>query len=129
MKNLRDLISRQTVWPDGKIIGGIYEIPRVIGRGGFGLVYEAHDHATHKDIAVKAPLVREEFEGSGQRRLVRFVESPSAKASLMEEVRVRMLLNHCQAAPVSNLQDDEHIRLQCGNALLMLDFIAGRAID
>src|SRR5688500_1369529 len=95
MRELSELLGKiGAPWPRGKIIGGIYEIGGVIGRGGFGLVYQAQDHATHKQIAVKVPLGREEFDGSGGRRLVRFVESPSAKASLVEEVRAWIDLAH-----------------------------------
>jgi hypothetical protein len=44
-------------WLSGKLIGDIYEIREVIGRGGFGLVCRANDHARHRDIAVELPRV------------------------------------------------------------------------
>src|SRR5262249_8738420 len=76
-----------TAWPVGKIVGNIYQIRGVLGRGGMGLVYCAHDHATHRDIAMKVPLGRWEYDPTGRKRLVRFVDSPQAKAALTGEVR------------------------------------------
>ncbi len=68
------------VWRRGKVIGDTYKIGDVLGRGGMGLVYRAHDQAMHRDIAVKVPLGRWEFDPAGTRHLVRFVDSPQAKA-------------------------------------------------
>ena len=39
-------------------VGYTYEICGLLGQGGMGLVYRAHDHGTHRDIAVKVPLGR-----------------------------------------------------------------------
>lgn len=48
--------SDTSVWPVGKVVGYMYEICGLLGQGGMGLVYRAHDHGTHRDIAVKVPL-------------------------------------------------------------------------
>src|SRR5689334_13516976 len=39
---------------EGEVIGGRFEIAREMGRGGFGVVYEAHDRALSRAVAFKA---------------------------------------------------------------------------
>jgi serine/threonine protein kinase len=95
------------VWPRGKLIAGLYEIRDVLGRGGMGLVYRAHDHATHRPIAIKVPLGRWDFDPTGRPRLVRFVNSPEAKQSLMAEVRAWMALAHPHLVQAFDVHDDE----------------------
>ena len=95
------------VWPVGKVVGNIYEIRGAIGRGGMGLVYRAYDHATQRDIAVKVPLGRWEFDPTGTRRLVRFVDSPQAKKDLVEEVRHWIGLVHPHVVRAFDVIDDQ----------------------
>jgi tetratricopeptide (TPR) repeat protein len=72
-----------------------------------GLVYRAYDHAMHRDVAVKVPLGRWEYDRSGARHLVRFVESPRAKQDLVNEVRNWIGLVHPHVVRAFDLQDDE----------------------
>ena len=95
------------VWPRGKLIAGLYEIRDVLGRGGMGLVYRAHDHATHWPVALKVPLDRWELDPDGRPRLVRFVNSPQAKQALLTEVRAWMALAHPHLVQVFDVHDDE----------------------
>lgn len=39
--------------PKGTVLGGQYVIERVLGQGGFGITYQAVDHKTGKNVAVK----------------------------------------------------------------------------
>ena len=100
-------ITDATAWPVGKVVGNIYEIRGVLGRGGMGLVYRAHDPATHRDIAVKVPLGRWEYDSTGTRRLVRFVDSPQAKEDLVDEVRNWIGLVHPHVVRAFDVIDDQ----------------------
>jgi 16S rRNA (guanine966-N2)-methyltransferase len=43
-------------WPIGKTVAEMFQIRGVLGRGGMGVVYLAHDQATQKNVAIKVPL-------------------------------------------------------------------------
>jgi serine/threonine protein kinase len=45
----------------GMVLGGRYEILKVIGRGGMGVVVRANDRTLHEEVAIK--IVRAEFAG------------------------------------------------------------------
>ncbi len=111
MYDMTELLGAKP-WKAGTIIGDIYEIRTVIGRGGFGLVYRAHDHALRQDIAVKVPLGREEYNERGRQRVLRFVDGPAAKASLVAEVRSWIALGHGLRLRPADLPDAS--RLPCG---------------
>ncbi|MFO0615647.1 MAG: protein kinase [Polyangiaceae bacterium] len=46
-----------------------YEVQRVIGRGGMGVIYEAHDPRLGRRVALK--VMRDAFEGTASERLLR----------------------------------------------------------
>ncbi len=58
---------------------GTFEIVRLLGAGGMGEVYLAHDQQLNRDVAVK--VVRPEFTGD-PRRLARFAQEARAASAL-----------------------------------------------
>ena len=44
----------QDIFAVGEVVGRVYEIRRVLGRGGMGQVFEAQDHSLNRRIAIKA---------------------------------------------------------------------------
>ncbi|MEM8608156.1 MAG: serine/threonine-protein kinase [Myxococcota bacterium] len=42
------------IFATGELLDGIYEIMKLLGRGGMGQVFEAHDHQLNRRVAIKA---------------------------------------------------------------------------
>lgn len=63
----------------GKLLGGRYEIEKVIGEGGMAMVYRAKDILLHRTVAVK--VLRSQF-GTDEDFIARFHREAQAAASL-----------------------------------------------
>jgi hypothetical protein len=73
----------------GKIVGGRYRLVREIGRGGFGVVYEAIDEVRHgRPVALKAMLPSRMADRSSRKR---FEEETRVLASMHHPGIVRFL--------------------------------------
>jgi Protein kinase domain len=89
---------------------GSYEIRSVLGKGGMGEVYLAHDRKLVRDVAVKT--LPAEFAGDLE-RLARF----------QREARMLAALNHPNIAAIYGLEESE------GDSFLVLELVgrdAGR---
>jgi serine/threonine-protein kinase len=42
------------IFATGELLDGVYEIVKLLGRGGMGQVFEAHDHLLNRRVAIKA---------------------------------------------------------------------------
>ncbi|MBW2190292.1 MAG: hypothetical protein JRG93_12010, partial [Deltaproteobacteria bacterium] len=42
------------IFATGELLDGVYEIMQLLGRGGMGEVFEAHDHLLNRRVAIKA---------------------------------------------------------------------------
>ncbi len=94
-------------WPPGKIIGGHYEIRKILGKGGFGIVFEAVETATKRQVAIKIPLAAGSCGHTGRGRMVSFGWSDFTKQALLKEIRTWMSLVHPHIVEVFDVVDDD----------------------
>ena len=46
--------NENRIFATGELLDGVYEIMQLLGRGGMGQVFEAHDHLLNRRVAIKA---------------------------------------------------------------------------
>jgi eukaryotic-like serine/threonine-protein kinase len=96
----------------GPLVGrriGTFEVQSLLGRGGMGEVYRAHDSKLGRDVAIKVlPLA--------------FTAEPSRVASLEREARVVASLNHPHIAAIHGLEESEGVRG------LVLELVEGQTL-
>src|SRR6058998_3249248 len=73
---------------------GRYRIDKVLGKGGFGLVYLAHDDQLQRPVAVKVPHPR-------------LVSRPEDAAAYLTEARTVANLDHPHIVPVFDVGSTE----------------------
>src|SRR5438552_8858682 len=88
---------------------GSYEITALLGKGGMGEVYRAHDTRLKRDVAIK--ILPEEFSRDHD-RLSRFQREAEALASL----------NHTNIAAIHDVQESE------GASFLVLELVEGETL-
>lgn len=47
-------MGEDRIFATGELLDGVYEIMQLLGRGGMGQVFEAHDHLLNRRVAIKA---------------------------------------------------------------------------
>ncbi|MEP7214088.1 MAG: protein kinase [Acidobacteriota bacterium] len=88
---------------------GRYEIGRMIGAGGMGEVYSAHDAELDRDVAIK--LLPHEF-----------TEDDERKSRFRQEARTVSALNHPNIITIYEIGENEH------GSFLATEFIEGRTL-
>src|SRR5262252_8165188 len=73
---------------------GRYRVERVLGKGGFGIVYLAYDEQLHRPVAVKVPHPR-------------LVARPEAVEAYLTEARTVANLDHPNIVPVFDVGSTE----------------------
>jgi serine/threonine-protein kinase len=91
------------------ILGGRYELKEMLGRGGMGVVYRAYDQQLGMDIAIKFLLDR-------------FVDDPTAVASLKREAKAAMRLAHPNILRLYNFEDTPEAKF------LLMEFVLGDSL-
>ncbi len=94
----------------GRIINGRYEIVRVIGEGGMGVVYEAYDTQVDRNVAIK--LVREEC--LTDRKFV---------SRFRRELEVTTQLRH-----PSTIRVFEHGATEDGRPFMVMELLVGESL-
>ncbi len=88
---------------------GTFEVRSLLGRGGMGEVYRAHDTKLGRDVAIKVlPHV--------------FTAEPNRVASLEREARVVAALNHPHIAAIHGVEESDGIRG------LVLELVEGQTL-
>lgn len=81
-------------WYIGKTVADIFEIRGVLGHGGMGIVYLAHDNATQRKVAVKVPLGK-------------FFDDEDAKKRFAREAEAWTALVHPHIVHAFDVRDDQ----------------------
>ena len=92
---------------DDGMIGGRYKLEQVLGEGGMGTVYKAHDILLNMPVAIKVL-------GSS------FTKDKLAESILKEEARIAMQLSHRHIVRLHNLQKTGE------NYYLVMEYVEGR---
>ncbi len=89
---------------------GRYRVERILGKGGFGLVYLAYDEQLHRPVAIKVPHPR-------------LVARPEAVEAYRSEARTVANLDHPNIVPVHDVGSTE--QFPC---FIVAKFIAGTTL-
>lgn len=93
----------------GRRIGN-YQVRSLLGAGGMGEVYRAHDHRLGRDVALKILPVE-------------FVRDPARLARFRREARTLALLNHPNIAAIYGIEESEN------EVYLVLELVEGETLQ
>ncbi len=100
---------KQRVMQPGEVFASRYEVSQVIGEGGMGVVYRAHDKLTEKDVALK--LIRAD----------RLAGKDAVKRLIREGVTSRDI-RHANVVAVYDVGDAD------GQPYMSMEFLAGQSL-
>ncbi|MCC7010206.1 MAG: serine/threonine protein kinase [Acidobacteria bacterium] len=89
---------------------GRYEILELVGRGGMGVLYRAHDPMLERDVALKMMLVD-------------FTNDPAARGRFEREAKAVARLQHRNVVTIHELGDAE------GAPYIVMEFLSGKDLD
>ena len=95
--------------PAGTMLGK-YQLDGVLGSGGFGITYLAHDSALHRKVAIKA-LTPE------------WAADPDRYRRFRWEAQVLAKLNHPNIVTIYAIEEEE------GSHFLIMELVEGKTLD
>jgi serine/threonine protein kinase len=95
----------------GKTLDGTYRIDRLLGQGGMGIVYQAHDTTLDCDVAVKVLHAH-------------YADDVDLRARFYQETRLSATLDHPGIVPVHVYHRD----METGSLYLVMEFIPGQSL-
>ncbi|HEX7663352.1 MAG TPA: serine/threonine-protein kinase, partial [Polyangiaceae bacterium] len=93
----------------GTVIGGVYRVVGVIGRGGMGVVLRAHDERLERDVAIK--LIRPELLNDDLR------------GRFLSEARLMARVAHSNVLPIYSFGEHE------GAPYIVTKLLNGRTVE
>ena len=80
---------------------GRYRVESILGQGGFGVVFLAHDDGLNRRVAIKVPNVR-------------LIEKADQAALYLEEARAVARLDHPRIVPVYDIGTEDDFVVRSG---------------
>jgi tRNA A-37 threonylcarbamoyl transferase component Bud32 len=90
----------------GHLIDGRYEVLRPLGKGGMGMVYEAHDRMLDESVAIK--VLRAEF-----------ANTPQMAARFRHEIKLARRVSHRNVCRIHEYGEDQGVRY------ISMEFVQG----
>ena len=94
----------------GRTLDGTYRIEQVLGKGGMGAVYRAHDISLNRDVAIKVMHAH-------------LTEDEGFRARFLQEARAVAALDHPGIVEIHAFGQD------LGMLYIVMDFVAGQTLD
>ena len=102
------------VTPAGRVVAGRYRLRRLLGHGGMGAVWLAHDETLHRPVAIKQVLLTGLETGE---------ERSTARARLLREARLAARVNHPGTVQVYDLVEE------AGHPWIVMEALPGRTLE
>ncbi|MEU5989052.1 serine/threonine-protein kinase [Spirillospora sp. NPDC047418] len=115
MEPPRHDIPRQAADAETQLLAGRYRLVSLLGRGGMGAVWRAHDETLDREVAVKELRLPEHLDGAGRRTWI---------ARLDREARAAARLRHPGIVTVH-----DRVTGADGRPWIVMELVRGRSLD